>query len=114
MALQTTFDRSNYIHTSVINIRLVPDLVPMARGKIQIFRPHHKMFNVTEDKSQSPCNIMEYCNNSETLSYDDYLAIVRSACSNYFHLWLWLMSGRVKVEIFLVGGETKSLSEMVT
>ena len=32
------------------------------------------MFSVTEDKSQSPRNIIEYCN-AEIFRYDDYLAI---------------------------------------
>ena len=32
------------------------------------------MFNVTEDKSQSPRNIIE-CSNTEKSKYDDYLAI---------------------------------------
>ena len=32
------------------------------------------MFNVTEDKSQSPNNIIE-CSNAEKSKYDDYLAI---------------------------------------
>ena len=32
------------------------------------------MFNVTEDESQPPCNIIE-CSTAEKFRYDDYLAI---------------------------------------
>ena len=70
VALQTTYDRCNCIYTSVIFIWLVST----ARGVNSKFWASYKMFNVTEDKSQSPRNIIE-CSNAEKSKYDDYLAI---------------------------------------
>ncbi len=82
----------NYIHTSVI--WLVSALVPMENAN---FWASYKMFNVTEDKSQSPRNIIEYCN-TEKLRYDSYLAIsVFKLLSSVVVVDVWLREG---AEIF--------------
>ena len=49
-------------------------LVSTARKVNSKFCASYKMFNVTEDKSQPPRNIIE-CSNAEKYKYDDYLAI---------------------------------------
>ena len=72
MALQTTFDQCNYIYTSVIYIWLVQALKPVAGDPK--FWASYKTFNVTEDKSQPPPNIIE-CSNAEKFGCDNYLAI---------------------------------------
>ena len=51
------------------------------------------MFNVTEDKSQPPRNVIEYCN-TEKFMYDDYLAIsVFKLLSSVVVVDVWLGEG---------------------